>query len=60
MIPMKYFLLIGLLLRPVLTIGQTDIEITADFPGGNIIIEKITQDTVWLKPDLSFTSTNWL
>jgi hypothetical protein len=39
--------------------GQDKIEISSDFPGGNIVINKISQDTVWLKSDLSFTEGDW-
>ena len=38
---------------------QINIEISSDFPGGNVVVYKIYADTVWLKPDLSFTETNW-
>lgn len=34
-------------------------EINADFPGGNIVVNKISGDTVWVKPDLSFISGQW-
>ena len=39
--------------------GQNTIKITSDFPGGNIVVNKISADTVWLKPDLSFTKGDW-
>ena len=39
--------------------GQNDIMITSDFPGGNIEILSIDQDTVRLKPDNSFTEGEW-
>ncbi len=39
--------------------GQNTIIITSDFPGGNIVVNKISADTVWLKPDLSFTKGDW-
>lgn len=39
--------------------GQNDIKISSDFPGGNIVVNKISGDTVWLKPDLSFTNGEW-
>jgi hypothetical protein len=42
-----------------LTNGQNPVKISADFPGGNIIVNKISEDTVWLKPDLSFTEGPW-
>lgn len=36
-----------------------EIQISSDFPGGNIIVNKISGDTVWLEPDLSFTEGPW-
>ncbi|MHC4168064.1 MAG: M14 family zinc carboxypeptidase [Planctomycetota bacterium] len=33
--------------------------VDADFPGGNIILDRIEGDTVFLKPDLRDTSTWW-
>jgi hypothetical protein len=35
------------------------VTIDADFPGGNIIVERINGDTIFLKPDLRDTSTWW-
>ncbi len=35
------------------------VKIESDFPGGNIIIEKMSNDTIWLKPDLRDTEGNW-
>ena len=35
------------------------IKVSSDFPGGNIVVNKISADTVWLKPDLSFTEGKW-
>jgi hypothetical protein len=39
--------------------GQDSIKISPDFPGGNIVVDKIEKNTVWLKPDLSFTEGEW-
>ena len=39
--------------------GQNNIRISSDFPGGNIVVNKISSDTVWLEPDLSFTEGKW-
>ena len=39
--------------------GQNSLQISSDFPGGNIVVNRIEKDTVWLKPDLSFTEGNW-
>lgn len=38
---------------------NTSLTITADFPGGNIIVEKIDGDHVWLRQDLRDTSEWW-
>ena len=38
---------------------SNQLKIHSDFPGGNIIVEKIDNDTVWLKPDLRDTESNW-
>jgi len=35
------------------------VTIDADFPGGNIIVERIEGDTIFLRPDLRDTSTWW-
>ena len=47
------------LLLPVLCINAQNIKISSDFPGGNIVVNKIEGDTVWIKPDLSFTRGEW-
>ena len=39
--------------------GQNSMKISSNFPGGNIVVNKISRDTVWLEPDLSFTEGNW-
>ncbi len=39
--------------------GQNNLKISSDFPGGNIVVNKISEDTVWLEPDLSFTEGKW-
>ena len=35
------------------------LTVDADFPGGNIVVDRIEGDTVFLKPDLRDTSTWW-
>lgn len=53
---MKNILLIALLFAlPV----SAQIRIHADFPGGNIQVERMQNDTVWLKPDLRDTQGFW-
>ena len=39
--------------------GQNAVKITSDFSGGNIVVNRISGDSVWLKPDLSFTEGEW-
>lgn len=41
------------------TIHAENLNIYSDFPGGNIIIDKIEGDSVWLRPDLRDTEGNW-
>ncbi len=33
--------------------------ISSDFPGGNIVIHKVLNDTIWLEPDISHTEGSW-
>jgi hypothetical protein len=35
------------------------LRIVSDFPGGNILVEKISKDTVYLNPDLRDTQGDW-
>lgn len=47
---------------PLLELRQTEsgrLEITADFPGGNIRVSKIDGDRILLGPDLRDTTTDW-
>ena len=37
----------------------TPIQIDADFPGGNIIVDSIYGDTIFLRQDLRDTEGNW-
>lgn len=39
--------------------ARADLAIDCDFPGGNIIVEKIDGDTVTLRPDLRDTAGDW-
>ncbi len=36
-----------------------DLQIDAELPGGNIIVERIAGDTVWITQDLRETEGNW-
>ncbi len=55
----KRVLLIVFCFSSLFAKGQNDIQISSGFPGGNIVVNKISGDTVWLKPDLSFTKAEW-
>ena len=39
-------------------IGQ-QFNISSDFPGGNIFVDKIKDDTIWIRPDLRDTQGDW-
>lgn len=39
--------------------AQNEIQVSSDFPGGNIVVSKISNDTVFITPDLSFTEGEW-
>ncbi|MDD4193242.1 MAG: hypothetical protein PHI28_18040 [Mangrovibacterium sp.] len=39
--------------------GQNNLKVSSDFPGGNIVVTRISGDTIWVKPDLSFTAGEW-
>lgn len=39
--------------------SQSQLKIGNDFPGGNIKIERVTNDTVFLQPDLRDTEGDW-
>jgi hypothetical protein len=36
-----------------------DLEVTADFPGGNVKVDSIVGNTVYLRPDLRDTTRDW-
>lgn len=40
-------------------VDNTDLAIRADFPGGNVLIEKIVSDTVWIVPDTRNIVGDW-
>ena len=42
-----------------LAAGQDDVLITSDFPGGNIELLSMDQDTIRLKPDNSYIKGEW-
>lgn len=44
---------------PELLFSQSQINIRGDFPGGNIKVEQVTSDTVFLQPDLRDTEGDW-
>lgn len=39
--------------------AQSQLRFDTDFPGGNIIVERVSNDTVYLKPDLRDTEGYW-
>lgn len=45
--------------RKDLTLSAPDICIDADYPGGNIIVERIDDDTIYLKQDIRDTKGWW-
>ncbi|MEG1650015.1 MAG: hypothetical protein RR277_09010, partial [Rikenellaceae bacterium] len=52
-------LLIAALATCTFSVSAQSLNIYSDFPGGNIIIDKIMSDTVYLRPDLRDTEGNW-
>jgi hypothetical protein len=48
-----------LLLSPIATGEQPKVTVDADFPGGNIIVDKIEGDKIFLRPDLRDTAGDW-
>lgn len=55
----KTILLFCLAIFVLADVFAQEIKISSDFPGGNIVVNKISADTVWLKPDLTFTEGQW-
>src|SRR5262245_51560383 len=39
--------------------SAAELSVNARFPGGNIVVEKIERDTVWLRQDLRDTAQFW-
>ncbi len=39
--------------------GKDSLPITADFPGGNILVDSVEGNSVHLRPDLRDTTTDW-
>lgn len=56
---MKNLVFIILMFSIIQVKGQDLPKVGSDFPGGNIVVVNISKDTVWLKPDLSFTEGEW-
>lgn len=58
---MKSKLLFGLCVNLCFFTGipARGFNIYADFPSGNIVIDKIKNDTIWMRPDLRDTEGNW-
>ena len=65
----ELFIFILIFFPTIYLFGQNDLEISTDFPGGNIIVEKcdnkstlyyqVTSDTIKLRPDLRDTKGYW-
>ena len=49
----------NLLIAFLLSLAQDPIKVDADFPGGNIIVDKIDGDTVSVQQDLRDTAGEW-
>lgn len=58
-VPHQYFAFILLLILGSHARAQSNLQFTSDFLGGNIIIERVSKDTVYLKPDLRDTEGRW-
>jgi hypothetical protein len=56
---MKNGLTIAFLLFAGCLNAGNNLKVFSDFPGGNIVVTRISGDTVWVKPDLSFTAGEW-
>ena len=54
----KIFIVCFTVLLPA-NIASQGFNIYSDFPSGNILIEKIKNDTVWMRPDLRDTQGGW-
>ena len=52
-------LLFGMVCLASLSCTGQQFSLYSDFPGGNIRVEKINQDTVWIRPDLRDTNGEW-
>ena len=51
--------MVHLLAALLLCLSQEEIQVDADFPGGNVIVDKIDGDTVSVHQDLRDTGTKW-
>jgi len=56
-ISVKYFAFLSCLFLATTSVAQ--LSITADFPGGNVVVDKVVADTVYFKPDLRMTAGEW-
>lgn len=54
-----FLLFIYCCIIPELLFSQSQIKIRSDLPGGNIKVERVTSDTVFLQPDLRDTEGDW-
>jgi hypothetical protein len=52
-------LALAILIRTIPVFSQENPLVTADFPAGNILVERMEGDTIWMGPDLSETEGEW-
>src|SRR5690606_24922383 len=52
-------LLLMVLICSINNLFGQEIEFSTDFPGGNIVIDKVSNDTVYLSPDIRDTEGHW-
>ena len=55
----RLYLIVVCLSICLLQSAKSEIAIYADFPGGNVFVEKIQNDTVWVRPDIRDTEGFW-
>lgn len=55
--PIRYFTILSFLFMAITSVAQ--LSITADFPGGNVVVDRVVADTVYFKPDLRNIAGEW-
>ncbi len=56
---MTKFFLFGFICLVSFTCSSQQFNLYCDFPGGNILVNKIKHDTIWIQPDLRDTQGEW-